>query len=117
MRINTCAMMNKLQSLCWSDNEEFKVENQEVVGFRAHKERLEGMITHCRQDIPLGEYDRKHRRWTLKGKHKEVEYLVNLVKKGYDVSLDILDKLRSTPWRIGHRTLKRLSQSVENEKS
>ena len=54
---------------------------------------------HCRQDIPLGEYDWKHRRWTLKGKHKEVEYLVNLVKKGDDSSLVILDKLRSTPWK------------------
>ena len=52
-----------------------------------------------RQDIPLDEYDRKHRRWTLQGKHKEVEYLVNLVKKGDDVSLVILDKLRSTPWK------------------
>ena len=45
MRINTCAMINKLQSLCWSDNEAFQVENVEVVGFLAHKQRLEVMIT------------------------------------------------------------------------
>ena len=26
---------------------------------------------HCRQDIPLGVYDRKKQRWTLKGNHAE----------------------------------------------
>ena len=166
MRFNTCAMLNKLQSICWPDNTAFQVEDVEVVGFHAHSatafQRLEGMITvayrrhtpleqdllvglllamhmandipegargsglkwcpirneasysactvtrvstrrtargYCRQDIPLGNYDRKQRRWTLQRKHKEIDFLINLTKRGDDSSLDILDKLRSAPWR------------------
>ena len=49
MRFNTCAMLNKLQSICWPDNVAFQVEDIEVVGFYAHSatafQRLEGMIT------------------------------------------------------------------------
>ncbi len=54
MRINTCVLNNKLQRLCWPDDEEFKIENVEVVGFLAHKQRLEGMITmEYRRHVPL----------------------------------------------------------------
>ncbi len=52
---------------------------------------------HCRQDIPLGMYDRKLRRWTLKGNHKEVDKLMSLIRKGDDVSLDVLEKMRGAP--------------------
>lgn len=52
---------------------------------------------YCRQDIPLGNYDRRHKRWTLHGKQREIDFLINLVKRGDDVSLAILDKLRTTP--------------------
>ena len=58
MRFNTCAMLNKLQSICWPQNEAFKVEDVEMVGCHAHSatafQRLEGMITVAyRRHIPL----------------------------------------------------------------
>jgi hypothetical protein len=54
---------------------------------------------HCRQDIPLGTYDRKQQRWTLKGNQTEVEYLMKLIRRGDDVSLAILEKIRASPWK------------------
>ncbi len=54
---------------------------------------------HCRQDIPLGTYDRKSGRWTLKGNHKEVDKLMSLIRKGDDVSLAVLEKIRAAPWK------------------
>ena len=54
---------------------------------------------HCRQDIPLGMYDRKQRRWTLKGNHTEVAKLMSLIKKGDDVSLAVLEKMLAAPWK------------------
>ncbi len=54
---------------------------------------------HCRQDIPLGTYDRKHQRWTLKGNHTEVDSLMKLIRKGDDVSLSTLEKIRAAPWK------------------
>ena len=58
MRVGTCAMINKLQRICWPDNEEFKIEDVEVVGFYANNttqlQRLEGMITiGYRRHIPI----------------------------------------------------------------
>ena len=49
---------------------------------------------HCRQDIPLGEHDRKHQRWTLPGKTSETASLMKLTTKGDDSSLAILEKIR-----------------------
>ena len=54
---------------------------------------------HCRQDIPLGAYDRKQQRWTLKGHHTEVEYLMKMIRRGDDASLAILEKIRAAPWK------------------
>ncbi len=54
---------------------------------------------HCRQDIPLGTYDRKLQRWTLRGKHTEVDKLMSLIRKGDDVSLAVLEKMRASPWK------------------
>jgi hypothetical protein len=54
---------------------------------------------HRRQDIPLGTYDRKQQRWTLKGNHTEVDYLMKLIRKGDDVSLATLEKIRAAPWK------------------
>jgi hypothetical protein len=42
---------------------------------------------HCRQDIPLGIYDRKQQRWTLKDKTDEIAYLMTLTGKS-DVTAD-----------------------------
>ncbi len=54
---------------------------------------------HYRQDIPLGTYDRKQQRWTLRGNHTEVDYLMKLIRKGDDVSLATLEKIRTAPWK------------------
>jgi hypothetical protein len=166
MRIDTCAMLNKLQKICWPDNADFEIQDVECVSYIAHStttaKRLEGMITvnyrphipmeqdilvgvllamymgndipngergcthkwcplrntlahtactvtrvsarrttkgHCRQDIPLGTYDRKRQRWTLRGKHTEVEKLMSLIRKGDDDSLAVLEKMRAAPWK------------------
>ena len=148
MRLNTCAMLNKLQKICWPDNEDFGIQDVECISYMANgstkAKRLEGMITvnyrpqvpmeqdilvgillamhmgndipdgergsgikwcplrnevtyttctvtrisvrrttrgHCRHDIPLGTYDRKQQRWTLKGNYTEVDYLMKLIRK------------------------------------
>ena len=162
MRLDTCAMLNKLQKVCWPDNADFEIQDVECVSYITTAKRLEGMITvnyrphsimeqdilvgvllamhmgndipvgergcahkwcpvrntlshtactvtkvsvrrttrgHCRQDIPLGTYDRKSGRWTLKGNHKEVDKLMSLIRKGDDVSLAILEKMRAAPWK------------------
>jgi hypothetical protein len=52
---------------------------------------------HCRQDIPLGAYDRKQQRWTLKGNHTEVEYLMKMIRRGDDDSLAILREDKDRP--------------------
>ena len=52
---------------------------------------------HCRQDIPLGVYNRKKERWTLRDKTDEIFYLLHLVRKRDDLSLTILDRIRSDP--------------------
>ena len=53
---------------------------------------------HCRQDIPLGIYDRKQQRWTLRDKTEEIAYLLKLTGKSDDSSMIILNKIRSAPW-------------------
>jgi hypothetical protein len=60
---------------------------------------MQGNHGHCRQDIPLGAYDRKQQRWTLKVHHKEIEYLMQMIRRGNDASLAILDKIRAAPWK------------------
>ena len=49
MRVVTWEMLNKLQQMCWSDNESFKTEEINFIGYHAHNKsefkRLEGMIT------------------------------------------------------------------------
>jgi hypothetical protein len=165
IRFRTCEMLNKLQHRCWPNNDPFKIDEINFIGYFAHSpaehKRLEGMITieyrhhipleqdlhvslllamhidndiptgeagsglkwcpirneiahtsctvtrvsarrstrgHCRQDIPLGIYDRKQQRWTLKGKTDEIAYLLKLAGKSEDSSMIILDKIRSDPW-------------------
>ena len=53
---------------------------------------------HCRQEIPLGEYDRNRQRWSLKGKTKETSYLLKMVMRGDESSLAILNKIRTRKW-------------------
>ncbi len=53
-----------------------------------------------RQDIPLGIYDRKQQRWTLKDRTDEITYLLKLAVKDDDSSMIILDKIRSAPWNL-----------------
>ena len=49
MRLNTCVMLNKLQKICWPDNIDFEIQDNECVSYivkgAAKSERLEGMIT------------------------------------------------------------------------
>ena len=166
MRVVTWEMLNQLQQLCWPDNEPFKIEEINFIGYHAHSKselkRLEGMITieyrqhiqleqdllvglllamyigndipegetgsglkwcplrnemactactvtrvtarrttrgQCRQDIPLGVYDRQQQRWTLRDKTDEISYLLHLARKSDDLSLTILDRIRSAPWK------------------
>ena len=54
---------------------------------------------HCRQDIPLGIYDRKQQRWTLKDRTDEITYLMKLAGRSDDSSMTILDKIRAAPWK------------------
>ena len=35
----------------------------------------------------------------MKGNHKEVDKLMLLIRKGDDVSLDVLEKMRAAPWK------------------
>ena len=53
---------------------------------------------HCRQEIPMGEYDRNRRRWSLKGKTKETLYLRKMATRVGDSSLAILNKIRTRKW-------------------
>ena len=53
---------------------------------------------HCRQEIPMGEYDRNRQRWSLKGKTKETSYLLKMTMSGGDSSLVILNKIRKRKW-------------------
>jgi hypothetical protein len=75
MRFNTCAMLNKLQKICWPDNANFEIQDAECVSYIAHK------------------------RWTLKGNHTEVDTLMTLIRKGDDVFLTVLEKMRAAPWK------------------
>jgi hypothetical protein len=58
MRLDTCAMLNKLQKICWPDNANFEIQDVECVSYIAHntttEKRLEGMITvNYRPHIPM----------------------------------------------------------------
>ena len=53
---------------------------------------------HCRQEIPMGEYDRNRQRWSLKGKTKETSYLLKMAMRGGDSSLAILNKIHKRKW-------------------
>jgi hypothetical protein len=68
---------------------------------------------HCCQDIPLGTYDRKQRRWTLKGNHTEVDHLMTLIRKGDDGSLAILEKMRSVPWKARPPNVRKIISRCE----
>jgi hypothetical protein len=68
---------------------------------------------HCRQDIPLGTYDRKQQRWTLKGNHTEVDYLMKLIRKGDDVSLSTLEKIRAAPWKARPPNIRQIIRRCE----
>ena len=68
---------------------------------------------HCRQDIPLGIYDRKQQRWTLKDKTDEITYLLHLARKGDYLSLTILDRIRSAPWNSRSPNLRMVREKCE----
>ncbi len=68
---------------------------------------------HCRQDIPLGTYDRKKHRWTLKGNHTEVDYLMKLIRKGDNVSLSKLEKIRAAPWKARPPNIRQIIRRCE----
>ena len=58
MWFNTCAMLNKLQKICWPDNEDFEIQDIECVSYMANDatkaKRLEGMITvNYRPHVPM----------------------------------------------------------------
>ena len=56
MRLDTCAMLNKLQKICWPDNANFEIQDVECVGYIAHTTTrgLEGMITvNYRPHVPM----------------------------------------------------------------
>jgi hypothetical protein len=59
-------------------------------------------------------YDRKQQRWTLKGNHVEVEYLMKLIRRGDDVSLAILEKMRTTPWRDRPPNVRHIIRNCED---
>ena len=51
-------ILNKLQQLCWQDNETFKIDEINFIGYHdnitSEFKRLEGIITvEYRQDVPL----------------------------------------------------------------
>jgi hypothetical protein len=68
---------------------------------------------HCRLDIPLGTYDRKQQRWTLKGNHTEVDYLMKLIRKEDDVSLSTLEKIRAAPWKTRPPNVRQIIRRCE----
>ncbi len=69
---------------------------------------------HYRQDIPLGIYDRKQQRWTLKDKTDEIAYLMTLTVKSDDSSMIILDKIRSAPWNSKPLNLRIVKENCEH---
>ncbi len=69
---------------------------------------------HCRQDIPLGIYDRKQQKWTLKDKTDEIAYLLKLKGKSDDSSMIILDKIRSAPWNSKPPNLRLVKEKCEH---
>jgi hypothetical protein len=68
----------------------------------------------CCQDIPLGIYDRKQQRWTLKDKTDEIAYLLKLAGKSDDSSMIILDKIRSDPWNSKPPNLRLMKEKCEH---
>ena len=72
------------------------------------------MTSHCSQDIPLGIYDRKQQRWTLKDKTDEIAYLLKLAGKSDDSSMIILDKIRSAPWKSKPPNLRIVKEKCEH---
>ena len=69
---------------------------------------------HCRQDIPLGIYDRKQQRWTLKDRTDEIAYLLKLAVKNDDSSMTILNKIRSAPWNLKPPNLRIVQEKCEH---
>jgi hypothetical protein len=69
---------------------------------------------HCRQDIPLGIYDRKQQRWTLRDKTEEIAYLLKLAGKSDDSSMIILNKIRSAPWNSKPPNLRIVKEKCEH---
>ena len=69
---------------------------------------------HCRQDIPLGIYDRKQQRWTLRDKTEEIAYLLKLAGKSDESSMIILDKIRSDPWNSKPPNLRIAKEKCEH---
>ncbi len=82
MRLDTCAMLNKLQKVYWPDNANFEIQDVECVSYITTVKRLEGMITvnyrpyvpmeqdilvgvllamHMGNDIPVGERGCAHK--------------------------------------------------------
>ena len=53
---------------------------------------------HCRQEIPMGEYNRNRQHWSLKDKTKETLYLLKMAARGDDSSLAVLNKIRTRKW-------------------
>ena len=72
---------------------------------------------HCRQDIPLGIYDRKHQRWTLKDRTDEIAYLLKLAGKSDDSSMTIFDKIRSAPWKSKPPNLRLVKEKCDHRAS
>jgi hypothetical protein len=68
---------------------------------------------HCRQEIPMGSYDRDRQRWTFKGKTKETAYLLKLASKGDNSSLSILNKIRTKKWNSAPPNSRSTSKSQE----
>ena len=66
---------------------------------------------HCRQDIPLVVYDRKKQKWTLRDKTDEISYLLHLGRKRDDLSLTILDRIRSVPWKSRSPNLRMMREN------
>ncbi len=68
---------------------------------------------HCRQEIPMGLYDRNRQRWTFKDKTKETSYLLKLATKGGNSSLSILNKIRTRTWNSAPPNSRSISKNQE----
>ncbi len=68
---------------------------------------------HCRQEIPMGLYERNRQRWTFKDKTKETSYLLKLATKGDNSSLSILNKIRTRKWNSAPPNSRSTSKNQE----